>query len=154
MSASSLPRTILIGVDYSPSSLKAAEFGLELATRVGAQVLLVHAWVAPYASATPSHGPRMDHPNLLDMVRRTAEDAMRQFLAALPTHGVTVSTAVESGDPRSVLLNFCEKHRCDWVVVGKHTHSAVAEWFLGNVAAYVVRHCQVPVLVVPSHDTP
>lgn len=154
MPPSILPRTILIGVDYSPASRKAAEFGLELARQVGAHVHLLHAWIAPYAAPTSPQDPHTDHPNLLEMVRRTGEDAMHEFAGGLRAEGVSVSTAVESGDPRNVLVNFCEKHPCDWVVVGKPTHSPVAEWFLGNVASYVVRHCQVPVLVVPSDVTP
>jgi nucleotide-binding universal stress UspA family protein len=145
------PRLVLIGVDYSPASSKAAQLGIEFARRLGASVHLVHAWNAPYSAEMEAPSvPHGDHPNLLEMVRRSAHDAMAAFVASLDTTGVSISTSVESGDPRRVLLRFSETHPCDWVVVGKNTHSSIAEWFLGNVASYVVRHCQVPVLVVPS----
>lgn len=150
----SSPRLILVGVDYSSASAKAAQYAIDLARSVGARVHLVHAWQAPYANddQTPSEVPHGAAPNLLQMLRISANDAMKQFVAQLDASGVEVSTKVESGDPRRILLNAAETLGCDWIVVGKDTHSTIAEWFLGNVANYVVRHCQVPVLVVPKEQ--
>jgi nucleotide-binding universal stress UspA family protein len=37
------------------------------------------------------------------------------------------------------------------LVLGARKHAAIADWFLGSTAGYVVKHCQVPVLVVPPH---
>lgn len=156
----SLPRLLLVGVDYSPESARAAEYAIALARNVGARVHLFHAWVAPYADA---HPPAVDmhpqpvtaaHPDLLALVRRAAEDNMAGFASALDTAGVAVTTQLESGDPKRLLLEHATTHDGTWLVLGKRTLSPVAEWFLGNVAAYVVRHCQVPVLVVPREPTP
>lgn len=154
MSVPPSPRLVLVGIDYSSASAKAAQYAIDLARAVGARVHLVHAWQAPYANdeQSASEIPHGATPNLLQMLRISADDAMKQFVAQLNTTGVEVSTNVESGDPRRVLIHAVESLKCDWVVVGKDTHSTIAEWFLGNVANYVVRHCQVPVLVVPKEE--
>jgi nucleotide-binding universal stress UspA family protein len=155
-----VPGSILVGTDYSAESMNAANQALALARALSARVHLLHAWVAPHANVAPVAGgtgepaPQLEHPNLLTLMRREAENQMTEFSAALDTTGVTVTTGVESGDPRSVLVHYAENHACDWVVVGTRSLSAVAEWFLGNVATHVVRHCQVPVLVVPSKTAP
>lgn len=159
-----VPHAILVGTDYSTESLGAARHALGLARTFSARVHLLHAWVAPYAEVAPSAAlgssqvgePAPDlghnHPDLLALMRRAAEDQMAEFTASLGANDVTITASVESGDPRTVLLHYAQNHACDWVVVGTRTRSLVAEWFLGNVASYVVRHCQVPVLVVPSKE--
>jgi len=157
-----VPRVLLVGVDYSAESRCAAEHALRYARALGAHVHLLHAWVAPYAPPTiaPGDGSPVDAaadlttPDLLALVRRTAEEQMAQFVAALDASDVSVTTNIESGDPRKVIPDYAKRHACDWVIVGKRSLSHVSEWFLGNVATYVVRHCQVPVLVVPSREAP
>jgi nucleotide-binding universal stress UspA family protein len=150
------PTALLVGTDYSPQSVHAAKEAFKLARLFNARVHLLHAWVAPYAapSLPVEEVPSPEHPNLLVLVRREAEAQMAEFLAALDPAEVSVTTSVESGDPRAVLLEYAQTHACDWVILGKRRLSAVEEWFLGDVAAYVVRHCQVPVLVVPSAEAP
>lgn len=150
------PTALLVGTDYSPQSVHAAKEAFRLARLFNARVHLLHAWVAPYSAPSPpvEEGPSPEHPNLLVLVRREAEAQMAEFLATLGSAEVSVTTSVESGDPRKVLLEYAQANGCDWVILGKRRLSAVAEWFLGDVAAYVVRHCQVPVLVVPSAEAP
>jgi nucleotide-binding universal stress UspA family protein len=87
-------------------------------------------------------------------MRGEAESQMAAFTASLPADASLITTSVESGDPRTVLLHYAANNASDWVVLGKRKHSAVADWLLGDLAAYVVRHCQVPVLVVPSEEAP
>ncbi len=148
-----VPKTILVGTDYSLESRNAANHALELARCFGANVHLLHAWLAPYARTEgeePAAPVDADHPDLFVLMRRSAEEQMTRFLASLDTAEVVVTTSVESGDPKTILLRHAERHDCDWVVLGKRSSSPIADWFLGNVAAYVVRHCQAPVLVVPN----
>lgn len=151
------PRHIVVGVDYSPGSARAAQLALEMARSTGGKVHLLHAWLAPYApadeTAERSAVPHAGHPDLLEMLRRSARESMDRFVTTLEPTGVTLTTSVESGDPRTVLLHQAQTQGFDLVVVGKRRLSPVAEWFLGGVATYVVRHCQVPVLVVPSDWT-
>jgi len=148
-----VPGLILVGTDYGPASVSAANHALELARTFAARVHLVHAWLAPYAPAGDATYPsEQDHPDLLALLRRAAHDQMAAFVATLDTSQIILTTSVESGEPPAVLLRYAESHGCDWVVVGKRSMSPVAEWLMGNVAAYVVRHCQVPVLVVPSQE--
>lgn len=158
----SVPRVLLVGVDYSAESLCAAKQAVQYAHAFGAHVHLLHAWVAPYAPPTTSPGDETHldtvgdpaAPDLIALVRRTAEDQMSEFVARLDAEAVPITTSIESGDPRKVIPDYATRHACDWVIVGKRSLSHVSEWFLGNVAAYVVRHCQVPVLVVPNREAP
>lgn len=150
--AHSSPQLLLVGVDYSPESTSAAQHAISLARGFGARVHLFHAWVAPYADGSVSP-VGTTQPDLLTLLRRSAEDNMARFASRLDVADVALSTQVESGDPKSLLLQHSTTQDGTWVVLGKRTLSPVAEWFLGNVATYVVRHCQVPVLVVPRKAT-
>lgn len=158
--APSLPHLLLVGVDYSPESTSAAQRAIELARGFGARVHLFHAWTAPYADGSElpaamlaTTQPATTQPDLLTLLRRSAEENMARFASNIDARDIALSTQVESGDPKTLLIQHSKAEDGTWLVLGKRTLSPVAEWFLGNVAAYVVRHCQVPVLVVPRETT-
>jgi nucleotide-binding universal stress UspA family protein len=137
-----LPRRIVVAVDFSRSSLRAAR----VATRLlddGGTLFLVYVQ------------PRMD---------REREDA--EGLAAVYAQGVagafarlrgelrlptnaTVETVLLEGDAIPELLAFSERCGADLVAVGSHRHSAIDRWVLGSVTSALVRAARWSVLATP-----
>ena len=60
----------------------------------------------------------------------------------------SVETAIETGDPADMILDYVHEHDVDHVVIGCHGRSGVARWLLGSVAEAVVRRAPVPVTAV------
>ena len=150
------PKRILVGVDYGAQSVKATSTAIELAKALGASVHLLNAWTAPYAEipidALSLPRDVRDH-NLLELVRQSSATSMQAFIAQFESARVELDWFVESGDPRRLLLHHAQNHDCDWIVVGTHGHTGLKAWVLGSVAAHIVRHSPVPVLVVPPEPT-
>jgi hypothetical protein len=71
---------------------------------------------------------------------------------SLNERGVTTTTEVRTGIPAEVILAEASEPS-DLVAMSTHGRSGVDRWFLGSVADAVVRHGDIPVLVVRSWVT-
>jgi nucleotide-binding universal stress UspA family protein len=137
---------ILVGTDFSETSLFALDHAVDLAARLGASVLVVHALEVPLY-AYPDAGMRrladVDVPFL-----RAAEESLAAAVAARRSRGVPLEGIVRKGAPWKVIEAVAEERDAAYVVVGTHGRSALPRMLLGSVAERVVRTCNRPVLVV------
>ena len=62
-----------------------------------------------------------------------------------------IDAVVVGGDPARALRAEAERRGVDLVVVGARQHSAVVGWRRHDVADYLARHLQVPLVVVPPN---
>jgi nucleotide-binding universal stress UspA family protein len=150
-SSNTTPTVLIVGVDYDATCHIAASHAFALARMFSVPVQLIHACSSPYvgdALSSQTQVPDSGANNVLDALRSQERDDMCRFVASLNADD-SVIWRIESGDPKRVLLEHVSKLPGSWLVLGARKHAAVAEWFLGSTAAYVVRHCQRPVLVVP-----
>ena len=65
--------------------------------------------------------------------------------------GLTVHLAVEMGAPAETIINYASQHPVDLIVMGTHGRSGLQRWVYGSVADKVLRHADVPVLLVRSY---
>jgi nucleotide-binding universal stress UspA family protein len=87
---------------------------------------------------------------------RQAEEADRHTKAAgerIAAPGLTVETAVQEGDPRSVILDAADDWKADLIVVGSHGRTGLKRLVLGSVAQSVVAHASCSVEVVRRRAT-
>jgi nucleotide-binding universal stress UspA family protein len=142
-------KKICCAVDFSEPSWIAMEQAAELASRLGAELTLVHVRPPPPAAATdvlvPSGGGA-------DAEIRRAEEALEvwrsdaESRAALP-----VRARVLAGDPAGELARAAREEGFDLLVVGTHGRSGFSRLLLGSVAERVLRRAPVPVLVMRDH---
>jgi nucleotide-binding universal stress UspA family protein len=129
-----VPRCVVAGIDASPESLVALDLALELASRLGARLVVVHA------VGLLEEGGYRRRPDLEDIV----DDARRRVGA----EGAAVDTVYEDGPPPDVLLRIAQREAADLLVVGSRGVSG-ARRQLGSTSEAVVTGSRVPVLVVP-----
>jgi nucleotide-binding universal stress UspA family protein len=140
------PNAILVGVDGSPTSLRAAAYAAGLARRQGARLVVVFVRTVPatvtmVASAASAVGAVRDTMNEL------ADQLRAQILDYAQSVDLPVVFEVASGEPFAELVRAAEKERADAVVVGA---SARADHRLvGSIAVRLVRAARWPVTVVP-----
>ncbi len=137
---------ILVAVDGSDGSRKAAGFALELARSSNARLLLLtvleQPWVLPFGPMDSFViGPKEDQKRVV-----AARQQLDEFSAALPTE--QVEKHVEVGEPADTIIEQAERLRADMIVMGARGHSAVARWLLGSVSDRVVHYARTPVTVV------
>jgi nucleotide-binding universal stress UspA family protein len=136
-------KTILVPIDVAQT--EAAATALELArdmakTHAAGVVLLnVLEQVPGYVAAQL---PKSFHDDALaDATGRLKEMAARHGLAE------SAKIVVRDGHPSTEILEYAEKIGADMIVIASHD-PGLADYFLGSVAARVVRHAHCSVLVV------
>jgi len=140
-------RRLLIPLDGSDSSLKAARFGLRLAHREGATVLAVHvvdeenaADLASYAN-TPLE-------EIVARMRRSGEGYLEPVREWARSQGVHLATEVRVGVPHRVLLELAKELKADLIVMGTVGRRGPRRVLIGSVTERIIVHASVPVLVV------
>ena len=140
------PKEILVGVDDTTTSLRAAAYAVGLARRQGASVTAVY--VAPVSSlgaATPGGADlavarRQASGQIADDMRRRAEEAARDL-------GIPITFIATEGDPYTELRRIADEIRVDAVVVG--ASAKAGHRLIGSLAVRLVRAGRWPVTVVP-----
>lgn len=138
-------RRILVGVDGSPASHKAARLAADVAGRFGAGLTL--AYVVPRLLLPPdAYGLTVAEVEAEH--RSHADEVLRQARAALGEAGAAADASVLYGPPAEALVEAAAAAGADLVVVGSHGHGAVARVLLGSTTDRVVHLAGCPVLVV------
>ncbi len=138
------PRVILVGMDGSDSSLRAAAYAGGLARRQGA--LLVVVYVQPVLAAGAALGAPVAETtdeiaeDLIAQIREAAERVKGIFEVRWEFHTFR-------GDPYNGLVRAADELKADAVVVGASEQAG--HRIIGSVAVRLVKAGRWPVTVVP-----
>ena len=137
------PGAIVVGVDGSPTSMRAAAYAAGLARRQHTRLIAVHARSAPATLMALA-----DHSGLaMSAVLEAQEDLDRQLRAEIGTWGADSRLIVRPGDPLTVLSEVATEARADAVIVG--SSMSLGHRIAGSLAVRLVRCGRWPVTVVP-----
>lgn len=137
------PSRILVGVDGTDTSMRAAAYAAGLARRQGSKlVVLFVATTSTMAASLPTTAGAM-----LQTHEDIAGDLERQIKEHAPRLGLHVHFLRRSGNPYVELVRVAEELRVDAIVVGASTQSG--HRLVGSLAGRLVRDAQWPVTVVP-----
>ena len=136
---------ILIAVDGSASSEAAIREVIQGRPR-DAQIRVMHA-IEPLP-AIEGWAYAVDWPNVAQDQRKEAEAFVSQGAALLRDAGFSVTTAIEDGFAKSIIIEAAGQWPADLVVVGSHGRKGLARFLLGSVSEGVARHAPCSVLIV------
>ncbi len=139
-------RTILCPIDFSPGSSAATTYAVELGTRLGATIHLLHVYPLPMLAAPD--GGLMVTPEAVAHLSEEAARATRRIAAEWKAKGAAVETHVSDGSPHVEIVRTAESLPADLIVMGTHGRSGLAHLLLGSVTEKVVRTSTIPVLTV------
>jgi nucleotide-binding universal stress UspA family protein len=145
--ASGDQRKLLLATDLSEASSSATDEAFELASRLGATLLVVSV-IDPGSLLLPGGRFRAR----VDQVRTRREQQAQALVERGRDMGLDVSFLIWSGDPGDMIVEAAEAERVDMVLVGSHGRGAVGRFFIGSVSEHVVRHAPCPVLVVRPRE--
>lgn len=131
------PARIIVGMDDSPDSELAV---LEVASRWWPPRSAVELVTAVEPLNTFGFEPDAE----IERARKIHKAAK----ARLHDAGLKISTLIEEGNPKSLLVEEAEKFRADSIFVGARGHSFFERFLLGSVSAAVAAraHCSVEVV--------
>ncbi|HUR63479.1 MAG TPA: universal stress protein [Candidatus Thermoplasmatota archaeon] len=142
--------TIVLGVDFSPSSERALATAIRMAKEWGAEVLLVHALKPLGSPGLDLSHPQYD-PERNESADVTASDGgladawLHRVRQEVPAHLVS-----RPGRPVDVLIEEAQRVHARAIVVGSHGNTGLERTVLGSVAEGVLARSWLPVLVVPG----
>ena len=141
---------ILLAVDDSPFSEATAQTLIAQFDPARTEVRVIHV-VEPIAISAP---PQMDpqyYPELREQVKE-AQELVARVARKLEGAGFRVSTAVEKGDARSVIVDAATAWNPDLIMIGSHGRKGLSRFLLGSVSESVARHarCSVEIVRIPA----
>jgi nucleotide-binding universal stress UspA family protein len=141
------PTALVVGVDGSETSLRAAAYAAGLARRQHARLVVVYARRRPAGVVTIADTSGIAVRGVLE-----AQDEVElELREALRAHGsgwrFDAELVVREGDPLTVLCEVAREVRADAVVVG--SSMSRGHRIAGSLAVRLVRAARWPVTVVP-----
>ena len=142
------PKNVVVGVDGSDQSERAAGVAAEIARKHGARLHLItvvrppEGWWGVVGSPPPADAlaASMEH------AQRTVLD---QALKHLDARGIDLVSSEEVGDPSSALIDYCTRVAADLLVVGRRGAGMVERIVLGSVADRLAHHSPCSLMIVP-----
>jgi len=142
--------TILVPLDGSERAERALPIAERLAATLGSTLLLVQI-IEPTVTFRNLTG-EVILPQVYQQIAETQDEATSRYLTGLAMqarqHGRQVKTRGLRGQPAPTLLELEESEHVDLVVMASHGFGGVKRFALGSVADRIIRHGNVPVLVV------
>jgi nucleotide-binding universal stress UspA family protein len=135
------PSLILVGVDGSRTSMRAAAYAGGLARRQRCRLLAVFVSRVP-VSTVPAAVQAMNEASAQE-----AEELEREMRGRAAEVGVDLEFRSVFGDPWTELTRAAEESRADAVIVGASEHAG--HKIIGSLATRLVRAGKWPVTVVP-----
>jgi nucleotide-binding universal stress UspA family protein len=138
------PSVVLVGVDGSPTSMRAAAYAAGQARRQRSRLVAVYvASHAPIASlALPEAASHVS-----DSLDEQGAKLERKFADFGERNGVAAEFRILYGDPYQELCRTADEVRADAVLVGASAQAG--HRFVGSLAVRLVRAGRWPVTVVP-----
>lgn len=137
---------ILLAIDASPFSQAAIETLTAQFQPEDTEVRVLHV-VEPIAYSVPMEMAPGYHPELNDQVKegqKLVEAAAEMLRAA----GFKVTSLVEKGDARSIIVDQATAWPADLILVGSQGRKGLNRFLIGSVSEAVARHAPCSVEVV------
>lgn len=138
---------ILIAVDSSEYSMKAAKKGLELAHQLHTKTALL--FVVDTSKAMGNIDAGIMPQQALIVLKKEAEQTLDE-LAAMYNGNELMKFMPEGSHPAEDIIKTAENWEADLIVIGTHGRTGLLHLFMGSIAENVIRLSKIPVMVVPS----
>lgn len=144
---------IMIATDGSEASRQAANLGISLAEHSAGKIIAVYVIdmqrIGHLPGYTTLHGLKK---NLLNAMLKEGEEAVSYIEERSKDRGISCDMVILKGNPGDELLRYSKELGMGILVIGNIGRTAISKFLLGSVAEKVVRHSEVPVMVVPFNS--
>ncbi len=141
-------KTILVPTDYSPVADNAVDYAAHLAETEGARVVLFHV----FRFAIPTQDTIMPVNTYAEMenYERIRLDKYRKRMEKVFNGKVRFQSVYTPGLASDEIIDWCQDHKPDLVVMGISGGKGFKEFFAGSNALRVAKGCETDILIVPA----
>lgn len=142
-------RKILVPVDFSEDSLRAAHMALRIAP--DAHITFLHAFDVWFEGEMQYANVSQDVINQYRVqAHEQARQEMNQFISDLEAGDWLLSRTITYGLPAPVIHEHATVMKPDLIVMGKHGRSRIEELLIGSVTRETIHRTPYDILVVPA----
>jgi nucleotide-binding universal stress UspA family protein len=145
-------KELLIPTDFSEYSLRAVDYGVEIAEKFASHLTLVYV-VEPLLQAADLTWTTVDFEELNKAHKETAEKQLAKLVEERIPKGIRCDTVILFGKAFVEILKFAKEENANLIVMATHGRGAISHLLMGSTAEKVVRKASCPVLTVkhPKH---
>lgn len=144
-------KNILIPIDFSETSQKAAHYGAEMARVLGGRLHILHVINQRILDLTQELSRKgfynQEFKEVLGTMVQERMDAMSTFLPEIWREGLDVEFELRKGKPAEEIIKYAEEKEVDLIIVGATGKSALKAALTGSVARSIVNHSPCPVIM-------
>jgi nucleotide-binding universal stress UspA family protein len=140
-------KKILVFTDFSEYSSFAAKAAVEIAKKIGAEILFLHC------TDVPTHWLKMTDANealyqdVTEKVKKIHVH-LNALIAISDKEGVVARHSIGYNRDTGHLADYLEENKIDFIVMGSRGADGFKEFFSGSNSQIVIRQSEVPVLVI------
>ena len=141
------PSRVVVAVDGSDYSMKAADYAVNLAKNTGAEIIALN--IIDISSIFRILPPATKK-ELVDIGKQEARRMFQDVEEMATKRGVEIKTEIieTSESVVDAMIRYAEEKKIDLIVVGTKGKSGMTKALLGSVASKIVTYSPCPVLVV------
>ncbi len=153
-------RRILVPIDFSERSIKAAHYALELARTLKAEIKLLHVWFDNAAEVFVFNEMFAFQTNLTPVMREMEQTALKQLTDVCDTlhqrirlekiKGVKINYDLVRGAAVGSILQITEEYQPGMLVMGTRGKNRDPLQVIGSTTSKVMAKSKVPVMAVPE----
>ena len=139
-------KKILVPTDFSEHAEYALRVAAQIAKKVNAEIFLLHMLELP-SQMSDMTTKGAEGPEIIFAIKKVRE----QFQVAKEKpylEGIPITEAVQFAKAFEGIIESSKKNGIDLIVMGSHGASGFKDMFIGSNAEKVVRHSEVPVLII------
>ncbi len=141
---------IIVPVDFSEQSENALKVAVSLSKKYNSEILVLHMLELSAGIFTAPDGPQIDQ-SLFFL--ELAKKRFNEFLSKPYLKGIKITPIIKHFKVFSEVNEIAKLHGADLVVMGSHGADGLKQIFIGSNAEKVVRHSEIPVLVIKNEIT-
>lgn len=138
-------KTILIATDFSPASVNALLYGVQLAKALSAKVILFHAYKP--SSSIPAISISISKYGVMLEMKQQLEDHAKLILKEKASG---IETVCEVGDPKEAITGMAKEQKADLIITGMKGAGKNFKKIFGSTATSLTSGTNVPVLIIPE----
>ena len=146
------PKTILLPVDFSPSSVKAAAHARIMAKQFDSSVVTLHV-MPPNQALVGDAGSAEAVYDWYNLQKPLLKVKLEEF-TTLHLAGCTTKVLFREGDPATEIVSAANEEKAGLIMLATHGYGPFRRFLLGSVAAKVLNDSRVPVLTSTHVEAP
>ena len=143
-------KKILVPVDGSPASKKAAEKAIEISKKYGSDITFVSVATTPDMFKYGDYRYKEDYnfEAVMGNLKTQQVEMLDNVIGGLDTEGINFEKEIVVGEPSEEILKMANDCEYDYIVMGRRGYSKVTRFFVGSVTQRVIAESPCAAVIV------